>query len=177
MDEPKQPPVIEVDGGQYPFPQLDTILLAEEEILFDYSECVVRDFIPAHPEATEKEKDAYRKVQTMRLRDPAFKRALANIALRRAHPNMSDEDRHEKSGRVNALEAEIWMLWSEDDPPVESSQQPLESKSNTSEPSRLTDSGSSTKSGSDPAGKTPELTGTTESATSSPASPRIELVS
>lgn len=172
----KQPPGITVDGEEFQLPTMGTITLDEERVLYVYADCIVRDFIPAHPDATEEEAAAWYKRQVLRTRDPNFKKALAHIALLRADPEMSDADLQRRSGRANALEVDIAMLWSDaDDPPTSSQQQP-ESERNTSEDSRLTDSGSSTKNGSEQADENPESIGTSALGTSSPGAPRIELV-
>ena len=170
-------PGITVNGVNYPFPTLDTIDLNEEWILFLGADCVVRDFIPAHPEATDEEKAAYQRLQMLKLRDPRFKRALAHVAFRRGNPGLKYEDIEKAIGTVNALEADIAMLWGEEEDPTQTSQKQPESKSDTSEPSSSTGSGRSTENGSDRPVETPEPTGTTESDTSSPGAPRIELVS
>ena len=173
----QQKPGVEVDGETYQLPTLDTITLDEERVLFIYSDTVVRDFIPAHPEVSDEEKKSYERLQLLKLRDPNFKKALAYIALLRAKPELDEAERRAKAGRVNALDADIAMLWGDEDPPAKSSQKPLENRSDISEPSSSTDSGSSTKNGSDPQEETPVSTGTSESETSSPGAPRIELVS
>ena len=172
----KQAPPIVVEGVEYQLPTMGTITLDEERILYVYSDCIVRDFIPAHPEATEEEAAAWYRRQALRTRDPNFKKALAHIALLRADPKMSDADLQKRAGKANALEVDIAMLWSDaEDPPTSSQQQP-ENETSTSQPSKLTDSGSSTKNGSDLADETPASIGTSALDTSSPASPRIELV-
>jgi hypothetical protein len=170
-------PGIEVNGVRYDFPTLDTINLDEERILYIYADCVVRDFIPAHPDASDEDKETYRKVQMLRLRNPDFKRALAHVAYRRANPNAEDPDIQKAIGTVNALEADIAMLWGEDEDPTQTSQNEPASERSTSEPSRPTDSGRSTPNGSETQAESPEPTGTTGSGTSSPGADLIELAS
>jgi hypothetical protein len=161
-------PGINVNGENYPFPTLDTITLDEERILYIYSDCVVRDFIPAHPDASDEEKDSYQRVQMLKLRNPEFKRALAHIAYRRANPSFADQDIQKAIGAVNALEADIAMLWGDDDEdPTQTSQKQPDEKKSGSEESKLTDSGRPTTNGSAPVEEIPAPTGTTESATSS----------
>ena len=169
-------PGIEVNGVKYDFPTLDTINLDEERILYIYADCVVRDFIPAHPDTTDEEKEQYQRLQMLRLRNPDFKRALAHIAYRRANEGAEDADIQKAIGTVNALEADIAMLWGEEEDPTETSQKQPEYKRSTSEPSRQTDSGRSTPNGSGTQDATLEPTGTTESDTSSPGAPPIALV-
>ena len=170
-------PGITVNGVQYPFPTLDTITIREERILYIYADCIVRDFIPAHPEATAEEKAAYQKLQLLKLRDPAFKGALAHIAFRRVNPEMSSEDIEKAIGTVNALEADIAMLWGEEEDPTQTSQKQPESKSDTSEPSSSTGSGRSTENGSDHPVESPAPTGTIALVTSSPGAHPTELAS
>jgi hypothetical protein len=174
----KQPPGVTVDGREYPLPTFESITLDEERLMYLYADCVIRDFIPPHPDLADEEKEAYRRLQLIRWRDPNFKKALVAIALRRAHPDMTHEDRDAKAGSVRGIEADIAMLWADDDdPPAESSQKQPEPKRSTSETSSSTDSGSNTTSGSDPAGESRETTGTSESDTSSPGAPPIALAS
>ena len=174
-----QPPGVTVDGREYPLPQFESITLDEERLMYLYSDCVIRDFIPPHPDLSDEEKEAYRRLQLIRWRDPNFKKALVAIALRRAHPDMSHEDRDAKAGTVRGVEADIAMLWrdDDDDPPAESSQKQPELKRSTNATSSSTDSGSNTETGSDPADESLAATGTSESATSSPGVPPIALAS
>jgi len=171
-------PGIEIRGSRYPFPTLDTITLAEERVLFVYADCVVRDFIPAHPEATDEEKAAYGQLQLRKIRNPDFKRSLAYIAFTRKNNGAEDSEAWKAAGEANALEADIAMLWGDGpSPPAATSQKQPESKRSTSEPSSSMDSGRSTKNGSDLADESPTPTGTTESDTSSPGAPPIALAS
>jgi hypothetical protein len=173
----KKNPGIEVNGTRYDFPTLDTINLDEERILFIYADCVVRDFIPAHPDASEEDRDAYLRLQMIRLRNPDFKRALAHVAYRRVHPDRDADEIQKAIGTVNALEADIAMLWGEEEDPTPTSQSEPENTRSTSEPSKLTDSGRSTPNGSETQDENPEPTGTIESDTSSPGVPLTALAS
>jgi len=162
-------PGIEIRGSKYPLPTLDTVTLAEERVLFVYADCVVRDFIPAHPDATDEEKAAYAQLQLRKIRNPDFKRCLAQISYRRSHPDAEDAAAWEAAGDANALETDIAMLWGDDpDPPAETSQKQPESETSTSEHSSSTDSGRSTTNGSERPDESPAATGTSESDTSSP---------
>jgi hypothetical protein len=164
-------PGIQIRDEQYPFPTLDTVTLAEERVLFVYADCVVRDFIPAHPEATDEEKAAYGQLQLRKIRNPDFKRCLAFIAYRRQHPDLEDAEVWKAAGEANALEADIAMLWGDGpNPPMTSQKQP-ENETSTSEPSSSTDSGRSTKNGSALPDESHIPTGTSESDTSSPGAP------
>jgi hypothetical protein len=169
-------PGIEIRGSRYPFPTLDTVTLSEERVLFVYADCVVRDFIPAHPEATDEEKAAYGQLQLRKIRNPDFKRSLAFIAYKRAHPEKDDVDVWAAAGEANALEADIAMLWGDGpEDPQRSSQKQPERKTNTSEDSNSTESGSSTKNGLEPADEIPAPIGTIASDTFSPGVPPIAL--
>lgn len=171
-------PGIEIRGSRYPFPTLDTVTLAEERVLFVYADCVVRDFIPAHPEATDEEKAAYEQLQLRKIRNPDFKRCLAYIAFRRGNPSSEEKEAWNAAGEANALEADIAMLWGDGpSPPATTSQKQPEPKTSSSEPSNSTDSGRSTKNGSDLADESPAPTGTFESDTSSPGALPIVLAS
>jgi hypothetical protein len=170
-------PGITVNGVNYPFPTLDTITLDEERILYIYADCVVRDFIPAHPDATDEEQESYRKLQMLRLRNPDFKRALAHVAYRRANSEMPDAEVQKAIGTVNALEADIAMLWGDEEDPPQTSQKQPENRSDTSELSKSTESGRSTTNGSDLADESPEPTGTIALVTSSPGAAPTELAS
>lgn len=161
-------PGIEIRGERYPFPTLDTITLAEERALFVYADCVVRDFIPAHPEASEEEKAAYSQMQLRKIRNPDFKRCLSFIAYRRKHENAEESEAWKAAGEANALEADIAMLWGDGPNPQTTSQTPPESTTSTSEPSNSTDSGRSTQNGSVHQDESQSPTGTSESDTSSP---------
>jgi hypothetical protein len=162
-------PGIEIRGSRYPFPTLDTVTLAEERVLFVYADCVVRDFIPAHPDATDEEKAAYGQLQLRKIRNPDFKRSLAYIAYKRSHPDFEDADVWKAAGEANALEADIAMLWGDGpSPPATTSQKQPENARSTSEPSTSTDSGRSTTNGSGHQDESPTPTGTSGSDTSSP---------
>jgi hypothetical protein len=171
-------PGIEIRGSRYPFPTLDTVTLAEERVLFVYADCVVRDFIPAHPDASDEEKAAYGQLQLRKIRNPDFKRCLAYIAFRRKNPDLEDAEVWKAAGEANALEADIAMLWGDGpSPPATTSQKQPVSETHTSAPSNSTDSGRSTRNGSDPPAASPTPTGTSESDTSSPGARQIASVS
>jgi hypothetical protein len=170
-------PGITVNGVNYPFPTLDTITLDEERILYIYADCVVRDFISAHPDASDEDKEQYQRLQMLRLRNPDFKRALAHVAYRRANAGVEDAEIQKAIGTVNALEADIAMLWGDEEDPPQTSQKQPENKSDTNELSKSTESGRSTANGSETQDETPEPTGTIALVTSSPGAAPTELAS
>lgn len=158
-----------IDGEHYSLPTLDTITLDEERVLYIYADTVLQDFVPAHPESTDEERAAFELLQMRKLRNPDFKRALAHIAYRRKHPEVEDSEIQVAIGKANALEVDIAMLrGNEDSPPAPSSQNEQPSKSDISDRSKLTGSGSHTEITSAPADASPEPTGTIASETSSP---------
>jgi hypothetical protein len=159
----------EIDGEQYEIPRLDTITLDEERVLYIYADTVLQDFAPAHPEAPEEEQAAVDRAQYRRVRNPDFKRALAHIAYRRRHPDVSDAEVQVAIGKANALEVDIALIRGGDDsPPATSSQKQPESRSDTNGHSKHGASGRDTARSSARADATPEHTGTTGSDTSSP---------
>lgn len=167
-EKPGRSRLFTLDDVQYEVPLLSTLDLDEERILFLFADTVIEDFVPAHPAWDEAFTRNFNRIQAGRIRNPAFKRAMAHVAYRRAHPEKDAKTIDAAVGKVNALELDLAILWGDDDPPVKSSQKPLESRSDTKPLSRSTDSGSPTENGSDPAAETHEATGTTESDTSSP---------
>ena len=154
---------IEIDGERYEIPTMDTLTLDEERILYIYADCVVQDFVPAHPAWEENQQVAHTLAQMQRVRNPDFKRALAHIAYRRKHPEVTDDEINKAMGTVNALDLDLAMVSGEDDadPPAQSSQsEPLE-QSETSEPTSSTHSGRPTANGSAEAAASPAAIGTT----------------
>lgn len=141
----------EIDGERYEIPTLDTITLDEERILFLYSDCVVQDFAPSHPDWAPERTAAHELIQMQKVRDPAFKRALAHIAYRRRHPDEDDAEINRALGTVNALEVDLAMLGDDPRPPARDSQNGQQ-KQNVSElPTRSTPSGSPGQTPSDSA--------------------------
>lgn len=134
----------QIDGERYDIPTLDTITLDEERILYLYADCVIQDFAPSHPKWDEARKAAHDLIQMQKVRNPDFKRALAHIAYRREHPDVSDSEINRALGTINALEVDLAMLGDDPRPPEEGSQNG-HSKSSVSElPTRSMVSGSST---------------------------------
>ena len=141
-------PGFEINGTFYEVPRLDTFDLDEEQILFDVAGMVQIDFVPAHPEASDEEKQLLERAMMARIRDPRFKRALAHIAYRRKNPDVGFDEIQERMGKVNSLEVELAILGGdEEDPPAVSSPSEPESKKSSNGSSKPEDSGS--PSGSD----------------------------
>lgn len=150
----------EIDGDRYEVPRLDELDLDEEQILFDIAGVVQVDFAPPHPEASEEEKLEIAREMAAKVRNPAFKRALAHIAYRRRHPETAYSDVELVIGKVNALDAEIALIRGDASPPETSSPSEQESSVTTSEPSKSEDSGTPSGSGSEQAAELHVLTGT-----------------
>lgn len=168
----------EIDGERYEIPTLDTITLDEERVLFLHADTVLSDFAPASPDAEEEVKRAHDLALLQRVRNPAFKGALAYIAYKRKHPEAEPSEIGKIVGGLGALNLDLALLEGEDEsPPAQSSPSEPQNRSEPEEPTRQSDSGSPTGSDLVRVVVTPENTGTSESDTSSPGAPRIELVS
>lgn len=141
----------EIDGEMYEVPRLETFDLDEEQILFDVAGVVQLDFVPAHPDATDEEKQFVQRAMMARIRDPRFKRALAHIAYRRQHPDSDFDEVQSLIGKMSAVDAELAIFGeADDDPPAVSSPSEPESETSSSEPSNDEDSGSPSESDSAP---------------------------
>lgn len=160
-----------IDGGDYAIPTLDTFTMDEAQILYDYANCVVEDFAPAHPEWDEDKRQAYEEGQLAKVRNPAFKRALVHVAYQRVHPDATVAQVREIVGRVNLLDVTRALLSEDDAGPPETGSPTEPSKQQPSETlSRPEGSGSPSTNGSDAPAKTPVRIGTSVSVTSSPPS-------
>lgn len=159
-----------INGESYEVPTLDTITLAEERVLYVYADCVVQDFLPAHPDWTEDDKVAHIAEVLSKVRNPAFKTALAHIAYKRRHPEVSDADIQESLGSLNALEVDIALLRGDVEDPPQDSQKPPEPTTKQSELEKPTDSGRPSESYSDPRVVNLRPTGTSELHTSQESS-------
>lgn len=161
-----------IDGVSYPVPTLDTITLDEERVLFTYADVVVQDFLPPHPDWKEHVVLAYQTRQAGKFRDPAFKRALAHIAYKRAHPEIDDVDLEAILGSLQALAVDLAVLTGGDDenPPIATSPKRQEKTTESSARERSGDSGIPTETSSETPDENPANTGTSGSDTSSPRS-------
>lgn len=166
---PETPAGFEIDGQRYEVPRLDTFTLDEAQVLYDVAKVVLEDFAPLHPESPDEEKTLHEASILMRIRNPAFTRALVHVAYLRKHPDA--EDVSFVVGNVNALDASIALIRGDDSPPAQSSPSEPELSNSGSETSPSTGSGNGSGSYSDGQVVTLVPTGTGESATSSPPSP------
>lgn len=158
----------EIDGTRYEIPRLDTFTMDEAQILYELSGVVQEDFAPEDPEASDEVKAAHEAGLESKIRNPAFKRALAHISYRRAHPDLPFDAAALAVGKANALDVTLALFKGEpESPPEMSSPNEPESKPSSSEHSKSEDSGSRLRSVSDPQEETPDRIGTTESDTSS----------
>lgn len=129
---------------------LATMDLDEAQIMYETAGVVQEDFMPADPNGTEEEKqERDREIERMLTR-PAFKKAVALIAYRRAHPEASPAEMQERVGKANVLGLTLAMLGEDDEiPPESSSQQPPENVRPINQPSSSEASGSTSGSASD----------------------------
>jgi len=188
MSTPENEGVSPEDGGtpngfeiaveRYQIPNIFTLNLQEERILYLYGDVVVRDFIPPHPKADDEERRQYEVFQARKIRNPDFKRAVAYIAYRRRHPEVDDGDILKAVDEINAIQLDLALLQGDDDsPPAQSSQNEQPPPSETSEPTSSTGSGSPSTETSAQVVEIPRRTGTLESDTSSPGALPTEQAS
>jgi hypothetical protein len=110
--EPAEPVVeatIEVEGELLAFPNMETLDISEENLLYEIAGIVLPDFMPAHPEAPADIRAAVDLAIAMRIRTPRFKQAAVAIAYRRAHPETPFDELVSISERVNAFDSELWL--------------------------------------------------------------------
>jgi len=155
-----------INGEHYEVPTLDTITLDEERVLYLYADCVVQDFLPAHPDWSEDEKVLHIREVLAKVRNPAFKKALAHIAYKRRNSEVADAEIQDALGNLNALDVDIALLRGDVEDPQTDSQKPLEPTNKLSELESHTDSGRPSESYSDPRVVNLRPTGTSESHTS-----------
>jgi len=124
VDRPEEHPGILIDGVRYELPRVDDLDLDEEQILFDVSGVILPDFMPAHPSAPEEVKTAVALIQSARIRNPAFKRALVIIAYRRGNPGLSVEEIEQRVGKIDAMDAELALYGKARDAEAEDAERP-----------------------------------------------------
>jgi hypothetical protein len=175
--EEETPAGFPIAGSVYPIPPLDTLTMDESQIMYDYSGLTLEEFAPAHPESPSDVQSIYEDGVLEKARNPAFKRSLLHIALRRGEPDMPDSEVRGHVGRANALDTALALLSRQpsEDPTPGSPNEPS-SNDDSKPPSRPSDSGSPSPNGSDEPASLPAHTGTGESATSSPESGHMTLV-
>lgn len=140
---------IEIDGERYEVPSLDSLDMDECQILYDLAGIVQEDFVPLHPDSAEEEKILHESAILMRIRNPAFKRALVHIAYHRVHPELGRHEIEGLIGKLSGLDVTIAMLrGDEEEDPQKSSPNEPENTSDTSETSNSPDSGKPSGSGS-----------------------------
>lgn len=162
----------EIDGARYPIPTLDSFTMDEAQVLYDYSNLALEDFAPAHPEASDEEREKHEQGLLAKVRNPGFKRAMMHVALQRANPDMPAKQVQEHVGRANALDAAVSLLAGDvgEDPTPDSQKQPSPG-SDSRTPSPPSDSGSRSPNGSGQPVALPARIGTTGWVTSSLGSP------
>lgn len=137
----------EIGGERYSVPPLDSFDLDEAEILYEVSGFLLEDLEPAHPEWTAEDKRKHVDELLRKIGNPKFKKALAHIAYRRRHPDVTFELGQQAAGKVNSLEITIAFIRGDAEDPS-TSQKPQGSSESSSEPSKPEDSGSPSVSGS-----------------------------
>jgi len=165
----------EIDGERFEIPTLDTINLDEERVLYIYADVVVSDFVAAHPDWDEEEKNAHLLLQATKVRNPDFKRALVHIAYRRKHPDLEDGEVNVKVGKAGALQVDLELLrGAKNEDPQTRSPNERDKTNGTSTLARSGGSGKPTGTSSGTPGYDLAITGTSGSDTSSPESPPTE---
>jgi len=169
----------EVDGERLEIPTLDTITLDEERVLYIYADVVLSDFLPTHPDWSDEDKQAHMMLQGHKIRNPDFKRALVHIAYKRAHPDIDNDEINVKVGEAGALELDLALLRGrpDDEDPQTRSPNGRDKTSANSTLERSGDSGKPSETSSGTPDASLESIGISESDTSSPESPPIELAS
>lgn len=105
----------EINGEHYPVPGFDTLTLDEAQVLYDFSGLAIEDFVSADPDASEEEQEAHEKAILERIKNPAFKAALAAIAYMRVHPKLTAEQARQVVGKVTLLEIAQGLVDEEDE--------------------------------------------------------------
>jgi hypothetical protein len=141
----------------------------EAQILYDISSVVQEDFVPPHPEAPKAEQRAHEEHVSKTIRNPAFKRAVTCIAYMRKHPDADLAIVLELVGKVRQIDVSLALAGGDESPPETSSPSEPEKLKPSGEPSRSEASGIPSTNGSDRQEEILEVTGTSESVTSSPA--------
>jgi len=141
----------------------------EAQVLYDISGVVQEDFVPPSPEAPKAEQRAHEEHVSKTIRNPAFKRAVTCIAFMRKHPDAELATVLELVGKVRQIDVSLALAGGDESPPEMSSPSEPEKLKPSDEHSRSEVSGTPSTNGSDLPVENPEVTGTSESDTSSPA--------
>jgi hypothetical protein len=158
----------EIDGERYEVPLLNTLDLAESQILADFTEqrgrVVQEDFEPADP-TWDADRKREHVMERLRITErPDFKRALAAIAYLRRHPDVTLSDAGSRSEHANALDFTIASILGPDDvdPTMRDSPQTQSSESETQTLETRERSGSSSETSGDEQDTSRVSTGTHE---------------
>ena len=143
-------PGFEIDGEAYEIPALDTFTLDECEILWDVANMTQEDFEPADPTWPDEKRLAHAEAILEKIANPRFKRAIAEVAYRRKHPEVADELRSSVVGGANMLELSIALILGpgEVSDPTRGSENEPGNVTSISGLSKSADSGSRSESGS-----------------------------
>jgi hypothetical protein len=163
-----------IDGKVYEVPSLDSLDMDERRVMFDLCGLVQEDFVREEDE-DEAEHDAR---VSRQMRHPGFMEALMHVAYQRGNPTVKRQKVQMVISKTNYFEAVSTMVGAEEDTeevPLGLTSEPDKPSSNSTTDAP-TSSGDGSSNGSDQPDRSPEPTGAMRSDTSSPASPRTELV-
>lgn len=130
----------EIGGKTYPVPDIPSLTIAESELLFEYSGIALEDFALGDPDASKSARDEHEQRMLDKIRNPAFKRAMVEIAYRRGNPELTRAEVRELIGDANMLEilagfAEAENAGDDANPPDEEpASTPQPSEQSSSEP-------------------------------------------
>lgn len=79
----------EIDGKVYPVPEIGSFDMDEAQRLYDLADVVLEDFALPDPDASEEEQIAFESEILAKTRNPAFKRAIVEVAYARGNPGLS----------------------------------------------------------------------------------------
>lgn len=79
----------EIDGKVYPVPEIGSFDMDEAQRLYDLADVVLEDFALPDPDAPEEEQIAFEREILAKTRNPAFKRAIVEVAYARGNPGLS----------------------------------------------------------------------------------------
>jgi len=157
-----------IEGGEYPWPTITSLLMGERRILYDLSGYVQEDFLQLEDESEEEHEERVRVI----LRHPGVQEALMVIAYARGNPQLKVEKVRALVEKTNWIDANLKNAELEEDagPPETTFQSEPSSENGSKHDSRSEDSGSPSTSTSAPVDVIPLPTGDTRSGTSSPES-------
>lgn len=79
----------EIDGKVYPVPAIGTFDMDEAQRLYELADVVLEDFALPDPDSPEEEQREFENEILAKTRNPAFKRAIVEVAYQRGNPGLS----------------------------------------------------------------------------------------